>query len=64
MPKKTDSWTDNEALQRWTHLYTGPRAVQQWNASTLNSLADFETLNRLIEIYRNRLGDLSWFMNV
>jgi hypothetical protein len=28
----------------------------------LDNPADYETLNRLIEIYRNRLGDLSWFM--
>tara|TARA_B110000114_G_scaffold119992_1_gene125719 strand:- start:162 stop:1133 length:972 start_codon:yes stop_codon:yes gene_type:complete len=62
MPQEAESWTNNEVLERWTHLYTGPRAVQQWHANTLDSPADYETLNRLIEIYRNRLGDLSWFM--
>jgi REP element-mobilizing transposase RayT len=62
MPQEAESWTDNEVLERWTHLYTGPFVVQQWHANTLDSPADYETLNRLIEIYRNRLGDLSWFM--
>ena len=62
MPQEAQSWTDNEVLERWTHLYTGPRAVQQWHANTLDNPADYETLNRLIEIYRNRLGNMSWFM--
>jgi REP element-mobilizing transposase RayT len=62
MPKEAQSWTGNEVLERWTHLFTGPLAVQQWSANTLDSPADYETLNRLIEQYRNRLGDLSWFM--
>jgi hypothetical protein len=62
MPKEAQSWTGNEVLERWTHLFTGPLAVQQWSANTLDSPADYETLNRLIEQYRNRLGDLGWFM--
>jgi hypothetical protein len=41
---------------------TGPLAVQQWRANTLDNPTDYETLNRLIEKYRNRLGDLGWFM--
>jgi hypothetical protein len=30
MPQDTKSWTDNEVLDRWTHLslITGPLAVQ------------------------------------
>jgi hypothetical protein len=62
MPQEAESWTDNEVLDRWTHLYTGPRAVQQWHANTLDNPADYETLNRLIAKYRNRLGNLGWFM--
>jgi REP element-mobilizing transposase RayT len=62
MPQEAESLTDNEVLERWTHLYTGPRAVQQWGANTLDNPADYETLNRLIADYRNRLGDLGWFM--
>jgi REP element-mobilizing transposase RayT len=62
MPQEAESWTDNEVLDRWTHLYTGPRAVQQWHANTLDNPADYETLNRLIAKYRDRLGNLGWFM--
>ncbi len=64
MPQEAESWTDNEVLDRWTHLsfITGPPAVQQWRANTLDNPTDHEFLNRLIEQYRNRLGDLGWFM--
>jgi hypothetical protein len=43
-------------------LITGPPAVQQWRANIVDKPADHELLNRLIEQYRNRLGDLGWFM--
>jgi hypothetical protein len=62
MTHEAESWTDNEVIERWPHLYTGPRAVQQWSANTLGNPADYEILNWLIAKYRNRLGDLGWFM--
>jgi hypothetical protein len=62
MPQEAESWTDNEVLERWTHLFTGPPAVQQWRANTVDKLTDQELLNSLIEQYRNRLGNLGWFM--
>jgi hypothetical protein len=53
---------DNEMFEQWTHLFTGRLVAQQWCANTLDSPADYETLNRLIEQYRIRLGELGWFM--
>ncbi|MFT5226160.1 MAG: hypothetical protein ACI8XX_001914 [Polaribacter sp.] len=48
MPQEPESWTDNEVLEGWTHLYTGPRAIQQWSANTLDNPADYENLNGLV----------------
>ncbi len=62
MSQESERWTDNEILDRWTHLFTGPLVVQQWRANTLNNPSDYETFNRLTEQYRHRLGDLGWFM--
>jgi REP element-mobilizing transposase RayT len=62
MPQEAESWTDNEMLDRWTHLFIGPTAVQQWRANTFDNPTDYETLNRFIKRYRNRLDDLGWFM--
>jgi hypothetical protein len=33
MPQVAESWTENEVLERWAHLFTGPLAVQQWRAN-------------------------------
>jgi hypothetical protein len=41
---------------------TDPLAVQQWRANTLDNQTNYKTLNRFSEKYRNRLGDLGWFM--
>ncbi|MFT6103482.1 MAG: hypothetical protein ACJA2B_001937 [Candidatus Endobugula sp.] len=41
---------------------TGPPAVKQWRANIVDKPTDHELLNRLIEQYRNRLGNLGWFM--
>jgi hypothetical protein len=62
MPQEAGSWTDNDVLERWTHLYTGLFSVQQWRTDTLDRPTDYETLNRLIPIYSDRLRDLGWFM--
>ena len=61
-PHEAESWTDNEVLDRWTHLFIGPPAVQQWRANTRLNPADNGILNQLVEQYRDRLGDLGWFM--
>jgi hypothetical protein len=62
IPQGAESWKDNKVLYRWGHLFTGLPAVQQWRSNKLINLADYETLNRIIEQYRNRLEDLDWFM--
>jgi hypothetical protein len=53
MPQEAENWTDNEVLERWTHLFTCPPAVQQWCANTVGKPTNHELLNRLIEQYRN-----------
>ena len=62
MPQEAERWSDNEVLERWTHLFTGPLAVQQWRTNKPLNPADQETLSRLIKQYRARLQNLGWFM--
>ncbi|MFT5505396.1 MAG: REP element-mobilizing transposase RayT, partial [Gammaproteobacteria bacterium] len=62
MPQEAESWTGDEVLERWTNLFTGPPAVQQWRTNNLLNPAEHESLSRLTELYRDRLGDLGWFM--
>jgi len=61
-PDESDSWTDDEVLKRWTTLYRGPSLVQLYRAGAILSEAEATTLRNIANVYRKRLGNLSWFM--
>lgn len=61
-PSESDGWTDDEVLKRWTMLFRGPLLVQRHQAGGVLSEAETKTLGNIASVYRNRLGDLSWFM--
>jgi REP element-mobilizing transposase RayT len=61
-PDIIEGWSDDEVLQRWTSLYKGPLLVQrQLKGQKLDS-AERHTLTLLINLYRERLANLGWFM--
>ncbi|WP_018414595.1 transposase [Teredinibacter turnerae] len=61
-PKAIDSLNGNEILARWTCLFKGPLLVQKrCNGETLDA-AQREVVSECIDVYRNRLKDLGWFM--
>jgi len=61
-PEQSGQWTSAEVLERWTSLYKGPLLIQRFIAGAALQPAELETVNSCIKIYRQRLGDLSWFM--
>ena len=65
-PRAVD-WSDDEVLERWTRLFSGPLLVQRYlNADTRAQMgeAELDAVARWAETYRQRLADLSWFMRV
>jgi REP element-mobilizing transposase RayT len=59
--------SDDEVLQRWSQLFSGPLLVQRYRDPTIRSTmsqAELAKAQELIALYRARLGDLSWFMRV
>ena len=56
------SWSDWEVLQRWTKLFDGPLLVQQFLAGKILDQAQQQRLTEYVTAYRQRLGDISWFM--
>ena len=56
------SWSDCEVLQRWTKLFDGPLLVQQFLAGKIPDQAQQQRLTEYATTYRQRLGDISWFM--
>ena len=57
-----ESWSDEEVAQRWTALYKAPLLVSRWLGGELKSKAEINKTVELINEWRERLQDISWFM--
>ena len=56
-------WSLGEVAERWLQLYKAPILVERWlEAPSTLSEAELETVRSIIEVWRKRLHDLSWFM--
>jgi len=56
------SWSVDEVLRRWCHLFAGNPIVQRYLANPAMDAAELARVNEFVELYRSRLVDLSWFM--
>ncbi len=54
--------TDEDVLQRWLVLFKGPALVQAYRAGNPLSPTQWATVKDIIQVWRTRLQDLSWFM--
>ena len=60
--EKGSSWTEREVITRWTQLYKGHLLADRYLAGEVMSGAERAALSELIEEWRLRLFDISWFM--
>jgi len=59
------SWSDQEVLERWTQLFTGPNYLQTYLYQPSAFHASMQPkIDELAQLYRERLMDLSWYMRV
>ena len=58
------SWSTKEVLERWHQLFKGTLLTQQYCRD--EGIADYlmSSLLETVEVYRNRLMDISWFMRL
>ena len=61
-PEQADGWNDDEVLDRWTSLFKGPTLIQRYQAGEDLHEAERRSVKQIIDVYRKRLTDLSWFM--
>ena len=61
-PTQAESWSNTEVVERWLSLFKGPLLIQQWHAGEPLCKAQIDTVSDMIEVYRERLTSLSWFM--
>ncbi len=60
---RAKGWSKEEVVERWTQLYKGSVLVDRWlkNPAAMDD-ASMEVVNELIEMWRERLCSISWFM--
>ncbi|NHO67312.1 transposase [Aestuariicella hydrocarbonica] len=55
-------WTDHMVLDRWLTLYKGPLLIQRYYNGEALSKVEKEAVSQIINVWRQRLQSLSWFM--
>jgi hypothetical protein len=58
----TASWSVDEVVKRWRQLFAGHPMVQRYLANPAMSSVELDKVYEFVELYRERLCDLSWFM--
>ncbi len=61
-PAAPQTWSAEDVVRRWTRLFTGPDIAARFLREEALDAAEREQLDRRIAIWRERLGNLSWFM--
>jgi REP element-mobilizing transposase RayT len=59
---KAKGWTDRQVIEQWHRLYKGHMLADRYLAGEVMSKAEWAALSELIEEWRIRLHDISWFM--
>jgi REP element-mobilizing transposase RayT len=60
--EKAKGWTDQQVIEQWCRLYKGHLLADRYLAGEVMSKAECTALSELIEKWRLRLYDISWFM--
>jgi len=59
---KSGNWTREEVIERWTQLFSGGVLIQRDQTGKCHSQAEVDKVYEVIETWRERLTDISWFM--
>jgi REP element-mobilizing transposase RayT len=54
-------WTQHEVIERWTRLFRSPPLIERWRKGEALE-AERTVAEAIIEQWRDRLHDISWFM--
>ncbi|WP_439136300.1 transposase, partial [Pseudomaricurvus sp.] len=58
----SDDWSDQDVVDRWLTLFKGPILVQRFRNGEALAQVERDTVSQILEVWRKRLQDLSWFM--
>ncbi len=57
-----DSWSMDEVIERWYRLFNGHLLVDRYLTQETISSAHLQAVEKLVELWRVRLYDISWYM--
>jgi hypothetical protein len=57
-----NAWTPQDVIARWTALFSRPPLIERWEQG-IASDAERRIPEQLIERWRARLSDVSWYMH-
>ncbi len=59
---EVNQWSDEEVAKRWMQIFSGPLLMQQYLSNADLTRAELKCIADLFVTWRERLGNLSWFM--
>lgn len=60
--QQADAWNDEEVIKRWTQLFPRNASLIETLQKNKSALAAQKQLQLNVELWRQRLADISWFM--
>lgn len=60
--KGANAWSVDEVIDRWLMLYKGPEVAHKYKAGESLMALEQDALSNLVDVWRSRLGNLSWYM--
>ena len=61
-PCQIEALSAQEVIARWTRLFKGPLLIQRHQQGSSLSPAEQQTVNDIVNVWRQRLTDIAWFM--
>jgi hypothetical protein len=61
-PDEATKWSNEEVARRWMQIFSGPPLMHQYLTNADLTVEEIERVADLFVTWRERLGDLSWFM--
>ncbi|MDO3387521.1 transposase [Gilvimarinus sp. SDUM040013] len=60
--EEAEALSQEEVIERWCQVFKGPVLVQQFRTGSSLTEPELELVNEIVEEWRKRLSDISWFM--
>ena len=60
----TENWTERDVIERWQQLCKLPSLVERYATGKTESSAETEVAQNIIQTWRDRLMDISWYMRM